>query len=36
MAWLPDVQALFVGITRPFMPKKMPMLAAAVCGIIRM
>ena len=36
MAWLPEVQALEVGITRPLSPKNMPTLAAAVCGIIRM
>src|SRR5687767_7458883 len=35
MPWLPDVHALDVGIRRPLAPKKMPMLAAAVCGIMR-
>ena len=36
MAWLPEVQALEVGISRPFKPKKMARLAAVVCGIMRM
>ena len=35
MAWLPDEHALDVGIIRPVSPKKMPMLAAVVCGIMR-
>ncbi|VTN12391.1 Uncharacterised protein [Raoultella terrigena] len=34
MAWLPEVQALEVGITRPRRPKKSPVLTAVVCGII--
>ena len=36
MPWLPEVQALEVGMMRPVRPKKTPMFAAAVCGIIRM
>ncbi len=35
MPWLPDEHALDVGMMRPFSPKKMPILAAAVYGIIR-
>ncbi|MNR11578.1 hypothetical protein D3C85_1278840 [compost metagenome] len=35
MPWLPLVQALDVGIRRPVRPKKMLILAAVVCGIIR-
>ncbi len=35
MPWLPDVQALEVGMMRPLAPKKMPTLAAVVCGIMR-
>jgi len=35
MAWLAEVQALEVGMMRPVMPRKMPMLAAVVCGIMR-
>ena len=34
MPWLPLVQALDVGISRPVRPKKMLMFAAVVCGII--
>ena len=35
MAWLPDVQAEEVGMTRPRMPKKRAVLTAVVCGIMR-
>ena len=35
MPWLPEVQALEVGIRRPVRPKKMATLAAVVCGIMR-
>ncbi len=35
MPWLPDVQALEVGMMRPLAPKKMLTLAAVVCGIMR-
>ena len=34
MPWLPEVQALEVGMILPVRPKKMPTLAAVVCGII--
>lgn len=30
MAWLLEVQAVLVGITRPVRPKKTPMFTAAV------
>ena len=35
MPWLPEVQALEVGMMRPFSSKKMPTLAAVVWGIMR-
>ena len=35
MPWLPEAQALEVGITRPVRPKKMAIFAAVVCGIMR-
>ncbi|CNK41297.1 Uncharacterised protein [Mycobacterium tuberculosis] len=35
MPWLPLVQALEVGISRPVRPKKMLIFAAVVWGIMR-
>ena len=35
MLWLPDVQALEAGMTRPFKPKRTPTFAAVVWGIMR-
>jgi hypothetical protein len=34
MAWLPEVQALLVGITRPVTPSNMPIFTAPVWLII--